>query len=393
MVVHGDDFLAEAVPTTLDWFDTVMTNSFMTKVLKRIGPGAHGSGRYLNRIITYCQGRGFTYEADPKHAEMIVADLGMTDANAVGSPSCKTTGMNLPNAHDDLPKPRREFYQKVTGRVLFLSLDRWDINFSSRQLATKVKTPREIDEARLRRVGRYLKGAKRKVYFYAFQFNDRTVIGTSDSDWAGDIEDRKSVSAGMEERGPMRHILNHYSVSQQVHAISSAESAFYGYGTLAAHLLFTKHLLEEMFEGSTVIFLDGDSSGAKGMCLRRGAGKTRHLEVRHLWIQDRVAKGELRIRKVDGAINRADLGTKELAVQRFNFLLELVQFGLEWKPGQAVATLTLASLPAVTGGVGVSQETLAEVRLSVVAELFTVVLHGLIFLFAVIGFSSGAATV
>ena len=44
--------------------------------------------------------------------------------------------------------------------------------------------------------------------------------------------------------------------------------------------------------------VDTDSSAAKSMTARRGAGRVRHIEVRELWVQDRVAKGELKIVKV-----------------------------------------------------------------------------------------------
>lgn len=184
----------------------------------------------------------------------------------------------------------------------------------------------------------------------------------------------------------MRHILHHYSITQQAHALSSAESEFYGYGALAAHLLFTKHLMEEMFGGVATVILEEDSSAAKGMCLRRGAGRTRHLEVRDLWIQDRVGKGELRIHEIDGALNRADLGTKELPVQRFEFLLKLCQFGLEWGTSQTGAALVLTSLPTIAEAVQAEHCVTAEVKLSVLTEFFVVILQYFLQLLAAVGF-------
>ncbi len=49
-----------------------------------------------------------------------------------------------------------------------------------------------------------------------------------------------------------------------------------------------------------------DSSVAKRITPWRGAGRVRHIEVRDLWVQDRVAKGELSIVKVKGEENVAD---------------------------------------------------------------------------------------
>ena len=55
-----------------------------------------------------------------------------------------------------------------------------------------------------------------------------------------------------------------------------------------------------------------DSSAAKRITARKGAGRVRHIEVRQLWVQDRVAKGELQIAKVKGEDNVADGLTKHV---------------------------------------------------------------------------------
>ena len=43
---------------------------------------------------------------------------------------------------------------------------------------------------------------------------------------------------------------------------------------------------------------------------RKGLGKIRHLEVSQLWLQDKVNKGEIQVKKVKGDINPADALTK-----------------------------------------------------------------------------------
>ena len=55
-----------------------------------------------------------------------------------------------------------------------------------------------------------------------------------------------------------------------------------------------------------------DSSAAKGICNRRGLGKVRHLDVHTLWIQDRVNKGDIVIKKVSGESNISDALTKHV---------------------------------------------------------------------------------
>ena len=43
-----------------------------------------------------------------------------------------------------------------------------------------------------------------------------------------------------------------------------------------------------------------DASAAKGIASRRGLGKIRHVEIHQLWVQDKVASGEIEVRKVNG---------------------------------------------------------------------------------------------
>ena len=53
-----------------------------------------------------------------------------------------------------------------------------------------------------------------------------------------------------------------------------------------------------------------DSSAAIGISNRLGLGGTRHLNVRHLWVQHMVNVKEITLEKQDGKKNVADLGTK-----------------------------------------------------------------------------------
>ena len=47
-------------------------------------------------------------------------------------------------------------------------------------------------------------------------------------------------------------------------------------------------------------------------CAPESVGKTRHIQVRWLWIQDAIRDKVVRFRKVKGTENEADMGTKDL---------------------------------------------------------------------------------
>ena len=58
-----------------------------------------------------------------------------------------------------------------------------------------------------------------------------------------------------------------------------------------------------------------DSSAAKSFSSQRGVGRVRHIEVKSLWLQESVCRGRLRIEKISGIVNPADIFTKYLSAR------------------------------------------------------------------------------
>ena len=127
-----------------------------------------------------------------------------------------------------------------------------------------------------------------------------------DSDWAGS-EERYSTHEGLEFHG--EHLVDLWVASDQVRALSSGEAELFGIVDGSARGTLTKHMYEEM--GRTVN-IDGetDSTAAIGMCPRTGVGKTRHIQVRWLWIQDAIRDRVVRLRQVKCIENEAGMGNQ-----------------------------------------------------------------------------------
>ena len=104
---------------------------------------------------------------------------------------------------------------------------------------------------------------------------------------------------------------------QETIALSSGESEFYGIVKAAAMGLGMRGLMEDL--GLSVeVQVNTDSSAAKSITARKGAGRVRHIEVRELWVQERAAKAELKIVKVRGEDNVADGLTKHVDKQKMD---------------------------------------------------------------------------
>ena len=50
----------------------------------------------------------------------------------------------------------------------------------------------------------------------------------------------------------------------------------------------------------------GDSSAAQGTVARQGIGKSKHLSVKQLWLQAKVADGTIDARKIPRTVNVSD---------------------------------------------------------------------------------------
>ena len=78
VVVHGDDFTVLGRSDNLDWFRQRISSHFEVKFRGRLGPeGTDDKAiRILNRVVTWtCD--GIEYEADQRHAEIILQHLGL----------------------------------------------------------------------------------------------------------------------------------------------------------------------------------------------------------------------------------------------------------------------------------------------------------------------------
>ena len=107
------------------------------------------------------------------------------------------------------------------------------------------------------------------------------------------------------------HTVKSWCSTQALVSLSSGEAEFHGSVKGAPIGIGLKSMLG-YFGVEVAIKVNTDASAAKGMANRRGLGKVRHIAVNQLWIQDRVARGDLAINKVNGKENISDILTKHV---------------------------------------------------------------------------------
>ena len=111
--------------------------------------------------------RGWEYEADQRHGEIIVRETGMSEAK----PTVTPTAEEKERDEDDevMGGADSRWYRGVAARGIYLGLDRPDIAYASKEASRWMSKPREADRRRLKRLGRYLKGFPRVVQKFGWQ--------------------------------------------------------------------------------------------------------------------------------------------------------------------------------------------------------------------------------
>jgi hypothetical protein len=99
------------------------------------------------------------------------------------------------------------------------------------------------------------------------------------------------------------------SSTQTIISLSSGEAEFYVGVRTACRLLGLKSLIADLGRSFTGVLIT-DSTVAKGLASRRGAGNVRHIHCPALWVQGAVARKQFSLKKRAGKELSADIGTK-----------------------------------------------------------------------------------
>ena len=358
LMVHGDDFVAVGRKKQLDWFQKQMDEKYESKHI-RFGQstGAVKSMKVLNRIVTW-EEASISVEADTRHVETALADLGLMSAKEVNTPAVreidekkndqegmeaseyKVKGKTIKIQQDGRPiteiaskkivdeggeeellGEEATLYRSVVARFNYLSPDRQNIMYAVRECAKGMARPKVRDMIKLKRIGRYVLGAKRAKMHLWVQPMPKSIVVHTDSDWAGCKRTRISVSGGIIRLGEA--VIKCWSKDQHNLAKSSAEAELYAANLGGEQAMGIQTMMREIGHHMT-IEVHIDSSAALGVLQRKGLGKIRHLDVADLWMQKALRDGKLELKKIDGALNDADLLTKPLTANGIWVIVERI---------------------------------------------------------------------
>ena len=273
-LVHGDDFVFEGAECDLRWIQALIQEWFDVKVRGLLGPEPEDMKEItiLGRTIRWKEW-GIEYEADRRHREKVLEYFGLNEE----SKGLRSNGIEkeceLEGAADSSCDTE---YRGLVARLNYLSQDCPDLLFPTMKCSRGMANPGKEDWARLKRLARYLLVRRAVIWEYRWQKDGCGMRVVTDSDWGGCLKTRKSCSGGVVMRGD--HCIRVWCSSQGAVAVSSAEAEYYSMVEGVMKAIGVRRLGEELGivwgkVGDGEIGLGTDSSAAKALASRRGAGK------------------------------------------------------------------------------------------------------------------------
>ncbi|GJR83097.1 copia protein [Tanacetum coccineum] len=208
--------------------------------------------------------------------------------------------------------------QMEDGSVLYLTASRPDIMFSVCLCGRFQEAPKTSHLEAVKRIFRYIKGTTHLGLWYSKGTGIETVV-YADSDRARDYVDRKSTSSICTFVGCC--LTSWFSKKYTALAISTTEAEYISTEKACQQALWMKQALIDYDVRLDDVPITCDNKGAIDLIKNPVQySRTKHIEIHHHFLRDSVQKGHISIKKVSSVDNIADILTKPLKSESFNYL-------------------------------------------------------------------------
>lgn len=317
--VHVDDMLATSTAGDGEEMKNSLRRHFKVKDL---GP----TNQFLGMEIARDRAHGTLKITQSSQIKRAISRFGMDDAFSVTTPLDPNVKLLKTPADIPVDTTLQTQYQSAIGSLMYVGLgSRPDISFAIQNLSQFSSHPTQVHWTAVKRLIRYLKGTPDIGLRYGpTKMEDLVLVGYSDADWAGDENDRKSVSGYVFLLG--KNVITWGAKKQATVALSSMEAEYMALSYAVREAIWLRNLLGELglVQGEpTEIFVDnqGTIAFAKSQDFH---GRSKHIDIRHHFVRECINRHDVAVSYCPTDTNLADLFTKALPRDRFNTLLSLL---------------------------------------------------------------------
>ena len=249
----------------------------------------------------------------------LIERFGLTNAKPQSVPL--TAGEKLQKDGPPLDTAKSP-YSELVGSLLYLSVcTRPDIAQAVGALARYMAAPTEQHWQAALGVVRYLAGTP--TAGVTFGGSEAPLVGYCDADYAGDVDSRRSTTG---------YVFLIYggaaswsSRLQPTVAASTVEAEYMSAAQAAKEALWLRKLCADLGLDASEVQIYGDNQGALRLLKHPIASqRSKHIDIMHHFVHERVAREELRYAYVPTAQMAADILTKALDAAKFKTCREML---------------------------------------------------------------------
>ncbi|KAE8702231.1 Detected protein of unknown function [Hibiscus syriacus] len=250
-----------------------------------------------------------------KYALELIEETGLGGARPAATPLEQNKRLT---SEDELLKDKTS-YQRLIGKLIYLTNTRPDIAYSVQLLSQFMQQPRKLHLDAALRVVRYIKSSPGQGVLLSAE-SQCQLQAFCDSDWATCPMTKRSVTGFCVKLGDS--LLSWKSKKQNTIARSSAEAEYRSMAMTAAEIVWLTGLLNELGFNNT--------GPAKLMCDNKAAlqiaanpvfhERTKHIEIDCHFVREKIQEGIIKTEYVNTTDQQSDILTKALGVQQHEYL-------------------------------------------------------------------------
>jgi histone deacetylase 1/2 len=308
VLVYVDDILLTGSSSSL-------LHSLISKLNSQFALKQMGKPDYFLGIEVQHLSNGNMLLTQSKYIRDLLHRANMAEAKGINTPMVSSLKLSKFGT-DSLPDPHE--YRSIVGALQYVTLTRPEIAFCVNKVCQFLSNPLMTHWQAVKRILRYLlhtchHGLLLQPSAAVSKFS---ISAYSDSDWASDLDDRRSTFGSCIFFGP--NLVSWSAKKQSLVARSSAEAEYRSLAHTTSELLWIQSLLTDLHIPihTPVLLCDNISAVmiAHNPVLH---ARTKHLELDLHFVRERVLAKALNIHHVPGVDQIADALTKPLPTSRF----------------------------------------------------------------------------
>nr|GEZ70433.1 copia protein [Tanacetum cinerariifolium] len=213
-------------------------------------------------------------------------------------------------------------YRQMIGGLMYLTTSRPDIAYATFVCARYQAHPTVKHLKEVKRIFRYLRQSYNKGLWYS-KDSRFELIAYSNADHAGCKDDCKITSGGLQFLGGK--LASWSSKKQDCTTMSTAEAEYVSLSACCAQVIWMRtQLLDYGYKYNRISMYCYSKSAIAISCNPVQHSKTKYIDIRYHFIKEHVEKGTVEIYFVGTEYQLADLFTKALPKERFEYLVHRI---------------------------------------------------------------------